>query len=374
MGKNVLVMVSPMSTRRLSGIARFAKEEGWQVLLQDRLGHHPLAWNGDGVIVTLRNDPSTCSHIAALIQRGIPVVDLTIQRPDIDVPRVVADHYAIGRLAAEHFLDRNFHHYAWFSLGWGHVHHLRYRGYASLIDADRWVAREALSKRKLHDWKTFSSWIKEKMAGAPKPLAILTYDEADSARLLSFANELGLSVPEEVAILSIGDERIICENQTTPLSSIDQNLEYAAYEAAKLLKRLMNGAPPPRKAKLIPPTGIVLRPSTDVMAVADPLVRQAITFIKANLASRFGVIQIAEALKTTTNILQKRFMKELGRPAGAEVARQRLAQAKLLLRNTSLTLAEIASATGYCTPSHLSNTFRRAIGVSPRRWRAEKKR
>ena len=99
-------MVSPMSAERVNGIARYAKEHGWNLMIQDRLGHTPLAWNGDGIIATLRSDPVTFRCIEKLMDRGIPLVDLTVSRPEIGVPRVTSDHQEIGRLAARHFAER----------------------------------------------------------------------------------------------------------------------------------------------------------------------------------------------------------------------------------------------------------------------------
>ena len=112
--KNVLVMISPMSAERVSGIARYAKEHGWNLMIQDRLGHTPLAWNGDGILATLRSDPVSFKSVSALMRRGIPLVDLTVSRPDVKVPRVTSDHAEIGRLAARHFAEREFRHLAWF--------------------------------------------------------------------------------------------------------------------------------------------------------------------------------------------------------------------------------------------------------------------
>lgn len=369
MSKNVLVMISPMSAARVSGIARYAREHGWHLMIQDRLGHHPLAWNGDGALATLRNDKASCECIRTLMQRGIPVVDLTASRPDISLARVTSDHTEIGRIAAAHFEARNFRNVAWFSIGWGHVHRLRFAGLTEKVPAMRWVLSEDLPKRRQDDWGAFSKWIEAKLAAAPKPLAVLAYDEADAARLLHAAERTGVSVPEELAILSIGNDPLICENQPVTLSSIDQNLERGGYEAAALLDRIMAGKRAPVKPILVPPAGITLRQSTDAIAVSNPLLRQAMDFIKKNLASHFGVAQIADALGTTPNILHKRFTAELGRSVGSEISRQRIAKTKLLLRNTKMTLADIAEATGYCTASHLSNTFSAATGMSPRAWR-----
>ena len=228
-----------------------------------------------------------------------------------------------------------------------------------------------MPKTRRNDWDTFLRWLSAKLKAASKPLAALTYDESDAARLLDVAERTGISVPEELAILSIGNSPVICENQSVPLSSIDQNLERGGYEAATLLQRLMDGERPPRKPIVVPPAGVVLRRSTDAIAVTDPLVRQGLKYIEENLATSFGAVQIANALGITQNVLHKHFTAELGRSVGKEIARRRLAKVKLLLRNTKMSVSEIAAATGFCTPSHLSNAFHAATGTTPRAWRAK---
>ena len=369
MKRKVLVMISPVSAARMSGVASYAREHNWHLMIQDRLGHHPLAWNGDGVVAALRSDATSVATILKLKKRGIPVVDVTMSRPDIKVPRVTSDHVGIGKLAAEHFAERNFKNIAWFSIGWGNVHALRYGGLAEKAPAARWIAEESLPKARRNDWAAFMRWIGRLLKEAPKPLAALTYDEADAARLLDAAERVGVSVPEELAILSIGNDPIICENQSVPLSSIDQNLELGGYEAAALLDRLMNGGTPPSSPILIPPNGICLRRSTDIMASSDPLVKKTLDYIHENLSRPFGAAQIAESLGVSRNMLDKRFHADLNRSIGAEIMRQRIAMAKLLLRNSNKTVAEIAKCTGFCTPSHLENTFRNSTGETPRHYR-----
>lgn len=369
MKKKVLVMISPVSSARIAGIARYAREHNWSLLIEDRLGHHPLAWNGDGVVATLRSDRDTVDTVRRMMKRGIPAIDLTMNRPDIKIHRVTSDHEGIGRLAAEHFAERNFKNTVWFSTGWGNVHALRYRGLTENSPAGRWVLEEALSKGRRTDFGAFIRWISRLLKEAPKPLAALTYDETDAVRLLDAAESAGVSVPEELAILSIGDNRVICDNQSVTLSSIDQNLEEGGYAAAAMLDRLMNGENPPLKPVLIPPKGISLRRSTDTVASGDPLVRQALDYISGHLSQPFGAAQIAESLNVSRNVLDKRFRGDLNRSIGSEILRQRLALTKLMLNNTGKTVAEIARLTGFSTPSHLANTFRAATGTTPNRYR-----
>ena len=408
--RNVLAMVSPMSAERVSGIARYAKEHGWNLMIQDRLGHTPLAWNGDGVLATLRSDPVTFKSISALMRRGIPLVDLTVSRPEIKLPRVTSDHAEIGRLAARHFAAREFKHLAWFSSSWGNVHRLRYEGFAQGLASRplKWIVADELPTRRQGDWTAFVKWIGEKLGTAGKPLAVLTYDETDAARLLYAAKELGVNVPEELAILSIGNNPLVCENQSVPLSSIDQNLERNGYEAAALLDRLMSSSQDNRPIRqssnrsieqsinrtiehsnnrtfeqsnnrtikqsnnqtiLIPPARVVTRRSTDVIAVSDATVRQALKFIGENLSTPIGSPQIADALGCRRGNLDRLFRVHLGRSVGEEIRRHRFAHVKLLLETTRLSISEIARSTGYCTPSHLTNAFKAAFGLSPKEWR-----
>ncbi len=368
--KSVLAMISPLNAARVRGIARFAREHGWNLVLHDRLGDKPLAWNGDGAIATFRNDEASVRTLLRIRDRGIPVVDLVETRPEIDVPRVTCDNVGVGRIAAAEFAERNYPHVVWFSSNWSHVHELRFKGLSEGVKAQRWVLSEAIPAKRRDDWGVYSRWIAEKLAAAPKPFAALTFEESDAARLLEAAMRANLSVPDEVAILSVGNDPLVCENQPVPLSSIDQNVEQAAYEGAALLDRLMDGEPPPENTILVPPRGIALRRSTDAVAASDPLVRRALDYIASHLDSAFGAAQIAEALDASRSSLDKRFTAELGRSIGEEILRQRLARAKTLLKDPNRTIVSIAEETGFCSPSHLSNAFRSAMGVQPSVWRA----
>ena len=375
--RNVLVMISPASGSRLPGVAHYAKEHGWNLMVQDRLGYQPPVWRGDGMLVTLRTDAATADLVKRVRRNGMPVVDLTVNRPDIQLPRVTSDHAAIGRLAAEHFAARDFRHTAWFSLGWTHVHTLRFDALAATcrrlgMDAPlKWTYTDMAPAAHLGNWRTFARTLGARLVSAPKPLAVLTYDEADAVRLLAVCQEQSISVPEEVAILSIGNDPILCENQSVTLSSIDQNLERGGYEAAALLDRLMDGKAPPRTPLLVPPAGIVARQSTDTRAVADPTLRRALELLGANLARPYGADQLAAALGLPRFKVDRLFASGLGRSVGDELLRQRLARVKLLLKRPELTVASIARQTGFCHAAYLTNTFKRAFGITPRSWRKQ---
>ena len=370
--RNVLLVIQPAYPERIQGIARFARSHGWHLTIVDRLARFPRGWRGDGALVTLRGNTKTNRFVKELVRDGIPVVDLTFNHPEIRLPRVSGDHEAFGRLARQHFESLNFRHFAWFSTGWSHVHELRCSGFAP---DDRWVLGDLVAADEIDNWRLFLKVIGGKLQSAPKPLAVLTYDDADAAKVLSAALEAGLRVPEDVAIMGIGNDTVVCENQAVPLSSVDHDLERNGYEGAALLNHLMST----RRAlsarhqalstKFIPPRGIVIRKSTDTLAADDPLLSAALREISKRLPTSFGVAEIADALKVPRTRLDRLFAEKFSRSVGKEIVRQRIERAKKLLTSTDKPMKEIAALCGYCNAGYFTNAFRAETGLTPKAWR-----
>ena len=240
-----------------------------------------------------------------------------------------------------------------------------------------------------------STWLK----AAEKPLGVLTYDDADAAKVLSAALEAGLRIPEDVAIMGIGNDKVICENQAVPLSSVDHDLEQNGYEGARLLDHLMttshctnkhssiqkihskstlqsnnpnnlnNPNNPNNRTILLQPRGIVVRKSTDTLAADDPRLSAALREIAKRLPTSFGVEEVAEALHLTRTQLDKLFADKFSRSVGREIARQRIEKAKKLLTATDKPMKEIAALCGFCNAGYFTNAFRSSTGVTPKAWR-----
>ena len=373
--KQVLVWVTPAYAPRLNGIARYAKAHGWHLTIADRLGRRPIGWRGDGALTTMRGGSGMSGYVKELRRRHIPVVDLSFNHPEVKVPRVSGDHEAMGRLAGEHFRDHNFKNAAWFSTGWLNIHKMRYQGLCEIFPAkpQKWIIEEEIPERQRDDLRIVSKWLGAKLKETPKPVAVLAYDDADASRVLSAALDAGLSVPEDVAILGIGGDTLICENQPVPLSSVEHDQERTGYEGAALLDKLMNGQKTAdsrqRPVKLIPPTGITTRASTDRMAVSSPVLRKALVFIKQNLSKPIGIDQIAEAIGTSRATLDRLFKSEMDRSVGQEILRQRIALAKSLLTNEELSIAQVAAECGFCNQAYLTNLFKATTGLTPLKYR-----
>ncbi len=373
--KHVLLQLGYTSKRRLDGIAAFAKSHDWSIAIEDR-SSLPSGWTGDGALVLLRQrQPRVAAFAQRLAARGIPVVDLSICHPEIDLPRIVGDHEAIGRLAAEHFIERHFRHAAFFAKDWTNVERLRLGGFRrAWVESGHdepftWVWRREGAERRYDDWNALNAWLASKFAVAPKPLALFAFNDNNAALALEAALATGFSVPEEIAILGVDDEALIVENQSVPLSSVRHDLRGIGVEAAALLNRLMEGGKPPDAPVLVPPLGVAVRRSTDVVAVSSPTIRRALALIREHLSDAYGVCELAAELGVSRATLSRLFSAEMESAPSIEFLRQRVVHAKVLLATTDSPVKAIAAACGFCDAAHLTNVFRRETGITPRAFR-----
>lgn len=365
-----MLMINPPIPLRFDGIIRYAHERGWHVTLANRLVRSPRGWNGDGALVTLRGDAATTRFADGLAKAGIPVVDLTSYMPEIDVPRVIPDYMSAGRIAAAHFAETGLKRVAWFSTIWTNVHALFFAGLAGRWpEARKIVLSDLVPKTKLDDVDRFAAALSPILRALPKPVGILTYNDEEAARLLALCLELGIEVPDEIALLGIGNDTFLCENQPVPLSSVIDDLERNGYEAAALLDRLMDGEPPPAEPLLVPCQGLAARRSTDILAVESPVLRKALERLKASISNPPSAVQLAEAVGVSRATLDRLFASGLGRSMHEETMRLRLARAKEMLSGGGASVGEIASACGFCNAGHFVNVFREAVGATPGRWR-----
>lgn len=131
----------------------------------------------------------------------------------------------------------------------------------------------------------------------------------------------------------------------------------------------MAGHAPPSHPILIPPTGVTPRQSSDILAFKDPLLRNAIRFIRDHAHEPIQVQDILSHAPLSRRMLEIRFREELGRSPASEIRRVRLDRAKRLLMETDLTLPRVAEACGFAEPSSLARTFRKVFGMSPTSYR-----
>jgi LacI family transcriptional regulator len=178
-----------------------------------------------------------------------------------------------------------------------------------------------------------------------------------------------IRVPEEIAVLGGEHDELTGAMSTPPLSTIDWPAETVGYEAAKLLDRMIAGEDPPEEPALIKPRGIITRQSTNIMAIENELLSQAIGFIREHACEGIQVNDVLSHVPISRRVLEQQCLELLGRSPAAEIRRTKLDRAVKLLIQTEWAIPKIALACGFADPNNLARVFRREKGKTPSEFR-----
>ncbi len=355
-----------------------AEHRPWSVYLEpralDSAGPPWLrGWKGDGVLTR-----TATKSTAALVRAArVPTVELRSARLMPGVPWVGVDNRALGRLVAAHLLDRGFRQLAVYALDGEPFFAERCDDFAAAArDAGRPCAvyRAGAWGERPADWERHQAALARWVQGLPKPAGVMACTDQLGFWLLDACRRAGVTVPDEVAVVGVEDEESLCAMAGPPLSSVRLPTERVGYEAAAILDRLMAGKKPPRGPVLFPPVQVVVRQSSDAVAVPDEAVAAAVRFIRDRACDGATVDDLLAAVPLSRSGLERGFRKALGRSPHAEIRRVRLARVCQLLADTDLPLATIAARSGFASVPYLCAAFKAARGATPTEFRAAARR
>jgi LacI family transcriptional regulator len=350
------------------GISRYSAENGpWTIQFEYRtLDSMPpkwlRQWRGDGIISRTIN----ARQERVLKAAKLPLVEL-LGHPETGGYRVRTDFAAEARMVVEHFVGCGLRHFAYFSLGesWW-IKGLR-ETYCQVLaergaESCTYRVPTALAKMPLWHEKQrpeLANWI----ASLPRPIGVFTPGDMHSVRLLDICHEMNVAVPEELSILGRGNDPVICGAARPTLSSVDLDARRVGFEAARLLDHMMAGKSGDECVD-IPPSRIVVRQSTDLVAIEDPDVAQAVRIIRESACGDLNVSDIAEDVGISRRVLESRFLKHLGRSPKSEIMRVRIETAKRLLAQTDKSSESIARKCGFCSREYFTRVFRDKVGMT----------
>jgi LacI family transcriptional regulator len=358
------------------GAARYAAEHDWHVvadMIYDAT--IPVGWKGDGILSFVGHWEELARFV---VSANIPVVEISSVRKDLGIPCVMEDNEAIGRLGAEHLLERNLKTFVWAPFWDDTVNEERFQGFASAIrsagfDCVRLLPvntrRSARSNRHMN--RTLRRrWVIHTIRSLRYPLGIFCYNDCVAADIVDACIESGIQIPDEVAVLGVDNDPVICDCVQVPLSSVRHDLEGMAYEAAALLDHLMNGGSPPEVPKRITPKGVVTRKSTEVLAVDNPDIANALGYIQENFPrGNLSVDDVVAHSRVPRRTLERAFRGELQRTILHEILRVRVNHAQKLLETTPHSVTDVAIRSGFASLNHFYRVFHARTGLTPRAFR-----
>jgi len=358
------------------GAARYAAEHDWHVVADMVYDATiPVGWKGDGILSFVGHWDELAKYV---LSAGVPVVEISSVRKDLGVPCVIEDNEAIGRFGAEHLLERNLKNFVWAPFWDDAVNEERFQGFATSVRSAGYdcvrllpvnTRRSARLSRHIN-WTLRRRWVIHTIRSLHYPLGIFCYNDCVAADLVDACIEAGIRIPDQVAVLGVDNDPVICDCVQVPLSSVRHDLEGMAYEAAALLDRLMNGERPPDVPKRITPKGVVTRKSTETLAVEDRDVANALSYIQENFwKGSLSVDDVAAHGRNPRRSLERAFRDELQRTILNEILRVRISHAQKLLETTTRSVADIAAQSGFASLNHFFRVFRGRTGLTPRAFR-----
>jgi LacI family transcriptional regulator len=370
--------------RILRGINRYLRShQPWSIYadmyrqLRDEAPRWISSWHGDGIIYRSVR-PRFAERLREL---KIPLVNLSDHWTNADLPLIRSDDYAIGRLAAEHFLERGFRRFAFCGYNDTVWSQRRREGFAAAVQQQgEWCGVYESPWDGFHshhrgeqEYEAMGHWL----ASLPQPLAVLACNDARGYQVLETCWRINAAVPDEIAVLGVDDDELCCSVCRPPLSSVRPDPERIGYEAAALLDRLMQRCGTKGKNEdeceeiLIEPLGVTTRQSTDVLALDDRNLATAVRCIREHACQGITVPELLKSVPLRRIELERLFRKYLGHSPQAEIRAVQLKRVKQLLAETDLSLEQIAALAGYKHPEYMSVVFKRLTGQTPGHYRQQ---
>jgi LacI family transcriptional regulator len=356
------------------GIVGYAKQVGWIVDARTRrAGVLPPNWFADGILTYVDSSDRLGPTLRA---SGLPIVNMSHWRADLRLPTVALDDRGAGRLAAEHLIGCCLNHLAMVQFAPG-----------SLTSAAR---REGFEQAAQGAGRTFHPLVMvggepmdrasqlhltelaDAIGRLPKPVGILTEGDAWAVEVIHLCQQMGLSVPEEVAVIGVDNDPLVVDVAPVPVSSVDNNMYGLGYRAAELLDQLMDGQPAPAEPVLVPPVGVAQRASTSLLAATHEEVAAALAFIHANFREPITVADVAAELSISRRRLQDLFLRHVNRTISGEITRHRLNLAKQLLHESQLKVGMVAERCGFGSHARMTKVFSRVLGMTPAEFRQDR--
>ena len=330
----------------------------------------------DGIITLLSSSESA---IARFVKNSrAPTVDLNDKVVALNVPRVLLDDRAIGRMGAEHLIDQGFEHLAFLRLMDSGQTNDRAGAFDECVKQQGKtlhqldLSADGLGVMSTRGHRKLVPWLAAKLPLLPRPLGIMVHYDSAYRYIVDACELAALRIPDDVAVVSVGNIESDCELSEPTLTSIESNQLLQGYEAARLLGQLMDGQASPDCPIRIAPLRVVSRESTDIFAVRHKTLRMALGFLREHF--RDPDLRVADVVKVcgvSRRQLYATFEQHWPRSIGSTLAELRITEAKRLLATTSEKHYAVALSSGFASENHLARAFAKQEGITPGAFRSQ---
>jgi len=363
----------------LKGIVQYSKGRDSWVLCKMPLSYRDLyevegvlewalRWKADGIIAQFYNT----DNVGIFKENGIAAIAQDFKQRFTEIPNITGAHFFAGQMGANYFLKKGFKHFAFYGfkgIVWSEE---RSEGFKSEISKhgyeDNFSEYQNIKSEEL--WFYESAPLMEWLRNLPKPVAIMTCDDNQGHHIIEVCNQCGLKVPEEVSVLGVDNDEIICTLSDPSLSSIQQDVEKGGYDAARLMEKMIKKPEARFEDVVVNPTHIVTRQSTDIYASDDHYISLALRYIHQHSDQKLSVDDIVRLVPLSRRLLETRFREVTGFSVYSYMLNLRIDKFAEKLIETDDSIVEIALEMGFSDYKNISRQFKTIKGCTPSEYRA----
>ena len=351
----------------LRGIAKYSRIHGPWLFYNEPGGREKNlpnlnSWGANGAIIR----DSTKKSSRKILSLGLPtIVAVHIKEQYFHLPTILTDSALISKMAAEHLLDLGFRRFAYcgvYNTWWSQARAKVFGERIAEAGFETSFYKQPKSQT-LRTWQKEQIRIADWLKSLPKPVGMMAAYDDRAKDVIAACKLANLKVPDEVAVVGVDNDDLVCELYHPTISSIALNAERAGYEAAELLDKMMTGEQMANQKIMIQPTHVVTRQSTDILAIEDPDVVSAMRFIRRRAKEPIQVSDVVKAVEISRQGLYQKFQKNLGCPINQKIRQARIEIIARMLAETNLPVSRIAMALGFTSIDHIARYFKKEKGM-----------
>lgn len=331
-------------------------------------------WGGTGIIARIE----TPRVARAILATALPTIALDLSdkqlspgSPFLKFSQLETDSRQAARMAAEHLLERGFKHYAFVGIRGRVWSDRREQAFCERITEAGFPPHVYVPPRRRPNrrWAVEQRSLGEWLRALPRPVGLMACNDDRGREVLEACRAARLQVPEEIAVIGVDNDSLLCDLAAPALSSVALNAQRGGAEAAELLRSMMAGEVRTPQRIVVEPLYVVSRRSTDIIAQEDADMAAAMRYILEHAGEPIRVEEVAAAVGLSRRTLELRFPRAVGRSLNDEIQRVHVEEAQRLLAETDWPMSKIAVSSGYCSASYLNVVFQRLLGTSPSEYR-----
>ncbi len=326
-------------------------------------------WKGDGIIARIEDE--TMAQV--IVDMGVPTVNVSASDFVKEMPTVVDNEEVKIRTAFEHLQERGFREFAFCGTAgyiWSTTREELFKRLVHEADCACHIYKNPSSGKHHDNWEQEQTKVVKWLQNLPKPVGLLASHDFRGQHVLDACHRAEIAVPEQVAVISLGDDDVLCNLTSPSMTSVASAPRDAGYKASSVLDQLMAEKSVSPRLLLLESFWVHQRQSTDVMAIDDEDVVTALQMIRRQACDGIKVEDLLKKVPLSRRQLELRFKKLVGRTLHEEILRVKITHAKQLVAHSKLPLSDIANRAGFAHASHMGEVFQNKLGVTPSEYRA----